>query len=386
MTAVCQGHYQDKFCRVRSDVSKGLQEANFLQRFLRTGSVNGVKCLGEVHSTTHVAILSICHWLPVEEYQVSSFTASQEPHWLSRKARLPLIWMSSSWKMTQVNAVLELCTSNMAPDCLSLHRRPYVGGTHDYYLFEIGTIKGCHPCLSFWPPYLRTVEETASLEGSVHNEWAEGENLSSKNQKRPHGFKYFQVARNSFLDSIFWNSLNHTWNLIHIKKIKGRELWLTPNCKGLWSTCIEHSNSRDHEPKSSVQCLLFLIADTIALEGSKVLSSKWMLSRICTCLRSHSNSWAKMRLEPGFPDSQPVLFILWVALSNAHKDWAFCVCPWDSHGVKGGDYWPYCPRIMTMPEPQLQGTFVGIRRKGFIAPQSSHHWKQGITRNSLNSS
>lgn len=111
MTAVCQGHYQDKFCRVRSDVSKGLQEANFLQRFLRTGSVNGVKCLGEVHSTTHVAILSICHWLPVEEYQVSSFMASLEPHWLSRKAWLPLIWMSSSWKMTQVNAVLESCTT-----------------------------------------------------------------------------------------------------------------------------------------------------------------------------------------------------------------------------------------------------------------------------------
>lgn len=64
---------------------------------------------------------------------------------------------------------------------------------------------------------------------------------------------------------------------------------------------------------------------------------------------------------------------------------ALCVCPWDSHGAKGADYWPYCPRIMTMPELQLQGTFVGIRGKGFIAPQSSHHWKQGIMRNSLNS-
>lgn len=62
MTAVWQGHYQDKFCRVRSDVSKGLQEANFLQSFLHTGEINGVKCLGEVHSATHVAILSICHW------------------------------------------------------------------------------------------------------------------------------------------------------------------------------------------------------------------------------------------------------------------------------------------------------------------------------------
>lgn len=69
-------------------------------------------------------------------------------------------------------------------------------GEVTYYLFEIGMIKGCHPCLSSWPPCLWTVEEIASLQGSVPSEWAEGENVSSKNQKRPHGFKYFQVARN----------------------------------------------------------------------------------------------------------------------------------------------------------------------------------------------
>ena len=138
-------------------------------------------------------------------------------------------------------------------------------GGHNYCLFEIGTIKGCHPCLSSLPPYLWTVEEIASLQGSVPNEWAEGKNLSSKNQKRPHGSKYFQVARNSFLDSIFWNSLNHMWNLIHKKKDKRRGALTHPQPQGLWSTCIEHSNSRDHGPKSSVQCLLSLTADTIAL-------------------------------------------------------------------------------------------------------------------------
>ena len=132
----------------------------------------------------------------LEEYQVSSVMASQEPHWLSSKTWLPLIRMSSSWKMTQVNALLELCTSNLAPDCLSLHMPPCFGWGHNYYLFEIGMIKGCHPCLSSWPPCLWTVEEIASLQGSVPSEWAEGENVSSKNQKRPHGFKYFQVARN----------------------------------------------------------------------------------------------------------------------------------------------------------------------------------------------
>lgn len=38
--------------------------------------------------------------------------AMQEPHWLSSETQLPLIHMCSSWKMTQVKAVLELCTSN----------------------------------------------------------------------------------------------------------------------------------------------------------------------------------------------------------------------------------------------------------------------------------
>ena len=72
------------------------------------------------------------------------------------------IWPREAIEYAKMNriamAVLELCTSNMAPDCLSLHRPPY-----NYCLFEIGTIKGCHPCLSSLPPYLWTVEEIASL-------------------------------------------------------------------------------------------------------------------------------------------------------------------------------------------------------------------------------
>lgn len=39
-----------------------------------------------------------------------------------------------------------------------------------------------------------------------------------------------------------------------------------------------------------------------------------------TWLRSHSYSWAKMGLEPGFSDSQPVFLTLLVALSNDIKD------------------------------------------------------------------
>ena len=117
-------------------------------------------------------------------------------------------------------------------------------GGHNYCLFEIGTIKGCHPCLSSLPPYLWTVEEIASLQGSVPNEWAEGKNLSSKNQKRPHGSKYFQVARNSFLDSIFWNSLNHMWNLIHKKKDKRR-----------WETGVEKERNVLYHPEKTLLLL-----------------------------------------------------------------------------------------------------------------------------------
>lgn len=77
------------------------------------------------------------------------------------------------------------------------------------------------------------------------------------------------------------------WNLIHIKKIKRKGALTHPQPrKGLWSTCIEHSNSRDHEPKSSVQCLLFHCRYHCPWRQQSPFI-KWMLSRICTCLRSH---------------------------------------------------------------------------------------------------
>lgn len=47
------------------------------------------------------------------------------------ETRLSLIRMSSSWKMTQVNAFLELCTSNRALGCLPLYKH-CVGQGHNH--------------------------------------------------------------------------------------------------------------------------------------------------------------------------------------------------------------------------------------------------------------
>lgn len=306
-------------CRVRSDVSSWVFRSKLCSAPRRP--VNGVKCLGEVHSTTHVAILSICHWLPVEEYQVSSFMASLEPHWLSRKAWLPLIWMSSSWKMTQVNAVLESCTTTWL-QTVCLCTGPYVGGATITISLKSGTIKGMPPKLEL----LATIPVDCrgdSILTRFCTQWvSRGENLSSKNQKRPHGFKYFQVARNLFLDSIFWNSLNHMWNLIHIKDKKEGAL-THPNCE-----VVSEDMHR-----------------TLKLQGpwAKIFSSVPTLSHcryhcpLKAAKSFHQNGcWAGSVLawghtathgprwdwNLGFLDSQPVLFILWVALSNAHKDWA----------------------------------------------------------------
>lgn len=75
-----------------------------------------------------------CQWKGIRS-PVSWTT--QEPPWLSSETQLPLIPKSSSWKMTQVNAVLELFTSSMAPGCLSLHEPAYVKQGHNYCLFVI---------------------------------------------------------------------------------------------------------------------------------------------------------------------------------------------------------------------------------------------------------
>lgn len=111
----------------------------------------------------------------------------------------------------------------------------------------------------------------------------------------------------------FFFRVNHIWNLTREKKIKEGLLWLSipPSPE------VPLKNSR---AQRTLVLRLQLLPTLLSVLGNKVLAPKLMLGRIFACLRSHSYSWAKMGLEPGFSDSQPVFLTLQVALSNDTKN------------------------------------------------------------------